>query len=332
MSTSSNFPALLQQYFVEHLMQQFHASPRTITAYRDSFRLLLAFAEKRLGKRPTQLTLEDLNASFVLEFLNHLEDERHNSIRTRNARFAAVRSFMDYVALREPAALAVTQSVLAISLKKFDRPLIGFLSRQHIEAILAAPDERTWSGQRDRVMLATLYNTGARVSELTGMRVGDLTLGPNASVRIHGKGRKERAVPLWKGTATQLKRWLREHPRREQDPLFPNRSGGQLTRVGVSDRLKLAASIAAKTHPELATRRISPHIVRHSTASHLLQAGVNIMVIALWLGHESPTTTHQYLEADLQTKERALKALKAPKTKSLRYHAKDQLLGFLQGL
>jgi integrase/recombinase XerD len=203
---TANFPSLLQQFFVQRLIQQLNASSRTVTAYRDSFRLLLCFAERQLRKRPTELTLDDLNAPFVLAFLNYLEKERHNSIRSRNARFAAIRSFMGYVALQEPSALALTQSVLAISTKRFERPVIGFLSRQHIEAILGAPDSDTWAGRRDRVMLATLYNTGARVSEVTSMRVRDLHLEPGPVVHIHGKGRKERSVPLWRSTVSELKR------------------------------------------------------------------------------------------------------------------------------
>jgi integrase/recombinase XerD len=331
-ATTASFPSLLQQFFLQRLTQQLNASPRTITAYRDTFRLLLAYAEKRLHKNPVDLTLDDLKAPFVLEFLNHLEVERHNSIRSRNARFAAIRSFMSFVALQEPAALGITQAVLAISMKRFERPQVGFLSRPHIEAILAAPDSQRWVGQRDHVMLSTLYNTGARVSELTAMRVGDFLSQPGPAVRIQGKGRKERSVPLWRTTTLQLRRWLKEYPRAPEDPLFPNRSGGTLTRVGVSERLKIAVQTAAKQYPELKKRRVSPHVFRHSTAMHLLQAGVNITVIALWLGHESPTTTHQYVEADLKMKERALGTLHAPKTKTLRYQPKDQLLSFLQGL
>ncbi len=286
-----SFPSLLQRFFAERLMQQQQASPRTVAAYRDSFRLLLTFAHRRLGKRPSDLALADLNASLILDFLKHLEVERHNCIRTRNARFAAIRSFMEYVAFQEPSGLALAQSVLAIPMKRFEQPLVGFLSREHIEAILAAPSRSTWIGQRDRVMLATLYNTGARVSELIGMRVADLVLEPSASVRIHGKGRKERSVPLWPETAAQLKRWLREYPRASEQPLFPNRSGGPLTRIGLTERLKLAVQSAAEQYPELAKRRVFPHLVRHSTAMHMLQAGVDITVIALWLGHESPVTT-----------------------------------------
>ena len=275
-STPLSFACLVQQFFVQRLMQQLHASPCTVAAYRDTFRLLLAFTHRQLGKQPSNLLLEDLNAELILDFLSYLEVERHNTIRTRNARFAAIRSFMGYVAFQEPSALAVTQSVLAIPMKRFEQPLIGYLSREHIEAILAAPDPNTWTGQRDRVMLATLYNTGARVSELTGMLVADLTLEPTASVRIRGKGRKERSIPLWPDTAAQLKRWLRAYPRVPEQPLFPNRSGGQLTRIGLTERLKLAAKSAAEQFPELNKRRIFPHLFRHSIAMHMLQAGIDI--------------------------------------------------------
>jgi site-specific recombinase XerD len=330
--TPLSFSSLLQQFFVQRLMQEMQASPCTAAAYRDTFRLLLAFTHRQLGKQPSDLALEDLNAALILDFLTYLEVERHNSIRSRNARFAAIRSFMDYVAFQEPSALAVAQSVLAIPMKRFEQPLIGFLAREHIEAILAAPDRNTWTGQRDRVMLATLYNSGARVSELIGMRASDLTLAPSASVRIHGKGRKERSVPLWPATAAQLKRWLRAYPRAPEQPLFPNRSGGPMTRIGLTERLKLAAKRAARQYPELHKRRIFPHLIRHSIAMHMLQAGVDITVIALWLGHESPATTHRYVEADLAMKERALKALLPPSQATLRYQPKDKVLQFLQSL
>jgi len=334
MSTAAqqDFTILLQRFFVERLLQQFQASPRTVAAYRDTFRLLLAFAHRRLGKRPSALTLGDLNPAFILNFLRHLEVERHNCARSRNARFAAIRSFMDYVAFQEPAAAGLAKSVLAIPMKRFEQPLIGFLSREHIQAILAAPDPNSWTGRRDRVMLSTLYNTGARVSELIGMRIADLILEPSPSVRIRGKGRKERSVPLWADTARQLKRWLRECPRAPEQPLFPNRSGGPLTRIGLTERLKLAAQSAAHKHPDLAKRRIFPHLVRHSVAMHMLQAGVDITVIALWLGHESPATTHRYVEADLAMKERALMTLQAASTAPLRYRPKDRVLEFLRRL
>ena len=327
-----SFPALLQKFFTQRLIQQQHVSPRTVAAYRDSFRLLLAFAHRKLHKFPSDMTIEDLDAPLILAFLKHLEEERHNCIRSRNARFAAIRAFMQYVAFEEPSAVALAQSVLAIKMKRFEQPMVGFLSREHIEAILAAPDSSTWIGQRDRMMFAVLYNTGARISELLGMRVGDLTLAPSAWVRIRGKGRKERSVPLWNDTAKDLKRWLRAYPRADDKPLFPSRSGGPLTRIGFTDRLKRAFVSASKQYPELAKRRIFPHLVRHSVAMHMLQSGVDITVIALWLGHESPVTTHRYVEADLQMKDRALKALRPPSRTPLRYRPKDDVLHFLQGL
>lgn len=330
--TPMSFPILLQRFFVQRLMQQQRVSSCTVAAYRDSFRLLLSFAHRRIGKQPSDITLQDLNPALILDFLRHLETERGNCARTRNARFAAIRSFMEFVAFQEPSALALAHSVLAIPMKRFEQPLVGFLSREHIEAILDAPSRKTWSGQRDRVMLATLYNTGARVSELIGMHVSDLALEPGGSVRIHGKGRKERSVPLWPNTAAQLKRWLREYPRLPDRPLFPNRFGYPLTRIGVTERLKLAVQTAAGQYPELIKRRVFPHMVRHSTAMHMLQAGVDVTVIALWLGHESPVTTHRYVEADLAMKERALGTLQAPSHRPTRYRPKDRVLQFLQGL
>ncbi len=331
-SVPQGFPVLLQRFFLQRLMQQQYVTARTVTAYRDSFRLLLGFAHRQLGKQPSNILLEDLNPTFILAFLRHLEVDRHNCARSRNARFAAIRSFMEYVSFEEPTALALAQSVLAIPMKRFEQPLIGFLSREQIEAILAAPDANTWTGQRDRVMLTTLYNTGARVSELVGMRISDLTLEPTAWVRIRGKGRKERPVPLWTDTAKELRRWLRQYPRTPEQPLFPNRSGAHLTRIGLTERLKLAVQGAAQRFPELAKQRVFPHLVRHSVAMHMLQSGVDITVIALWLGHESPVTTHRYVEADLEMKDRALKLLQGPICAPVRYRPKDDVLRFLQSL
>ena len=323
---------LLQQFFMERLINQRHASSQTVSAYRDSFRLLLSFVERQLHRRPADLALEDLQAPLILQFLDHLEKQRHNSSRSRNARFAAIRSFMHYAAYKEPSALSVIQSVLAIPMKRFDRPLVGFMTRAHIEATIAAPDSATWTGRRDRVMFATLYNTGARVSELIGMRVGDLILETSSAVRIRGKGRKERTVPLWTSTASQLRRWLREQHATAEQPLFPNRTGGALSRTTVTERLQLAVHSAAQQHPELLKRPISPHLFRHSIAMHMLQAGVDITVIALWLGHESPSTTHMYVEADLAMKERALRSVQSPTTAAIRYRPPDRVMQFLQSL
>jgi site-specific recombinase XerD len=328
----TSFPILLQQFFLERLIQQRNASAQTVAAYRDSFRLLLQFAQRRLGKAPERLALSDLDTPLILAFLNHLESDRHNTIRSRNARFAAIRSFLHFAALKEPAGLAVIQRVLAIPMKRFDKPLLGFLSRAEMQAILDAPDRTTWCGQRDRVMFATLYNTGGRVSEITGMLVSDVVLDGSAAVRIRGKGRKERSVPLWRTTATEIRKWLARVDGKPDQPLFPGWSGTRMTRPAVTARLQLAVKSAATACPQLAKRRVSPHVVRHSTAMHMLQAGVDITVIALWLGHESPTTTHMYVEADLAMKERALKAVQPPNIKQSRYRPTDRVLEFLQTL
>jgi site-specific recombinase XerD len=246
---------------------------------------------------------------------------------------AALRAFWQYAGTQEPAALALAQRVLAIPLKRFDRPRVGSLSRAQIQAILAAPDLARWSGRRDQVLFATLYNTGARISELLHLRIADVALDRRpAVVRLHGKGRKERQVPLWPTTVRPLQRWLHEIAAGAERPLFPNRVGGWLTRTAVAERLALAVHHAARKDPELAKHRVTPHVLRHSLATHLLQAGVDITVIALWLGHASPATTHVYVEADLAMKERALQHLRAPHSRSGRYRPSDRVLAFLEGL
>jgi integrase/recombinase XerD len=329
---TSNFPTLLQQFFMERLIQQRNASPRTVASYRDTFRLFLQFGQQKLHKPPARFALADMDANLILAFLNYLEVQRHNTIRTRNARLAAIRSFLHHAALKEPSALQAIQSILAIPMKRFEHPLVGFLSREEIDALLGAPDTSTWCGQRDHVLFTVLYNTGARVSEIIDMRVQDIALDQSPSVRIHGKGRKERIVPLWRDTAIQLRHWVRRISSAPDRHLFPNRSGGPMSRTGVTDRLQLAAHTAERLCPQLKKRRISPHLIRHSTATHLLQAGVDLTVIALWLGHESPATTHIYVEADLAMKERALNTLKPPGRGPTRYRPTDKVLSFLDGL
>ena len=330
--SSKDFARLLQRFFLERLIQQRNVSPKTVAAYRDGIRLLLQFAAKKLKKSIEHLALWDFNAPLVLDFLNHLEKDRHNCVRSRNSRLAAVRSFLRYAATEDPAALGVIQPVLAIPMKRFERPLVGSLSREEINALLEAPDPKSWCGRRDRVMFATLYNTGARVSELIGIRIRDVELDRHSFVRIHGKGRKDRTVPLWPATVKQIRRWLRSINSAPEGWLFPNRCGGPLTRAGVTDRLKLAHQAAQPRCPQLKKRRIFPHLVRHATALHLLQSGVDLTVIALWLGHESPATTHMYMEADLAMKERALNALQTPNIKHHRYQPTGRVLEFLDGL
>jgi integrase/recombinase XerD len=293
---------------------------------------LLGFAEQRTSKPPTALSLADLDAPLVLDFLDHLETERGNTARTRNARLAAIHSFMRYAALRDPASLPVTARVLAIPAKRFDKPVLGYLSREQVTAILTAPDQRTWSGRRDAALLATGYNTGARVSELTALRVRDVLLDRQTAVHLHGKGRKQRVIPLWKTTAAQLRAWLDQISPEPAAPVFPNRAGHPLTRSGIRDRLDRAVTAAGQHCPSLRGQHVTPHTLRHSTAMHLLQSGTDLAVIALWLGHESPATTHQYLEADLAAKEAVLRRLTDPGSPPTRFQPRDQLLAFLQGL
>ncbi len=332
MTAPSTFPVLLQDFFQRRLVAERGASAHTIASYRDTFELLLCYAEQRTGRTPSALTLGDLDAPLILGFLDHLETKRGNTERTRNLRLTAIRSFMRYVSLRDPASLPVAQRVLAISAKRFDRPALNFLSREEVQALLDAPDRSTWSGHRDAVLLGVLYNTGARVSEVTGLRIADVLLDRAAALHLHGKGRKERVVPLWKTTATQLRAWLRLIDPSPSAPVFPNRAGNRLSRSGVEQRLQAAISKASQRCPSLAARPISPHTLRHTTAMHLLQSGLDITVIALWLGHEDPATTHHYIEADLAMKEAALQRLDPPAGKPVRFKASDRLLAFLESL
>lgn len=326
------FPQLVQDFFLRRLVAQRGASARTIESYRDAFELLFDFIEQRVGKSPSALQLADLDAPLVLDFLDHLQTQRGNTTRTRNARLAAIHSFMRYAALRDPASLPIAHRVLAIPAKRFDRPTLGYLTRDQIAAILAAPDRRTWSGHRDAVLLATTYNTGARVSEITALRVRDVLLDRNTAVHLHGKGRKQRVIPLWKNTATELRGWLKRITAEPDAPVFPNRAGAPLTRSGVRDRLNRAITAAEQRCPSLHGQHISPHTLRHTTAMHLLQSGTDLAVIALWLGHSSPAVTHQYLQADLAAKEAVLRRLTDPSHTPTRFHPSDRLLAFVQDL
>ncbi len=322
----------LQAFFTDRLTRQRQASPHTIAAYRDTWRLLLSYAAMQAGRQPSELDLTHLDAQLIGKFLDHLERERGNSARTRNARLAAIHSFMRYAAIRDPASLPVTARVLAIPAKRFDRPVLGYLTREQVTAILAAPDQQTWTGRRDAALLAVAYNTGARVSELAALRRQDVLVDRQTALHLHGKGRKQRVIPLWKTTAAQLRGWLDQISADPQTPAFPNRAGQPMTRSGIRDRLDRAVAVARKRCPSLQGQRVTPHTLRHSTAMHLLQSGTDLAVIALWLGHESPATTHQYLEADLAAKEAALRHLDDPGTPTTRFRPGDSLLAFLQGL
>jgi integrase/recombinase XerD len=301
-----SFAALVQSFFAEYLTQQRALSARTVSAYRDAFMLFLEFAQVRLHKPPTAMHLTDITPALILAFLDHLEGERHNAVRSRNARLAALRTFLKFAARRDVAALHVVEQALGVPMKRFGRPMLGFLSREEMLAVIGQPGFG-WISQRDCLLLALMYNTGARVSEVIGVKVSDVVLDAAACVHLHGKGRRERSVPLWRSTVKAIRAWLRLNiDLGPTSALPPNRGGEPMTRSNVTQRLALAVKAATSTMPSLAKRSISPHTLRHTTAMHLLQSGVDISVIALWLGHESPTTTHQYVEADLTMKAKAL--------------------------
>jgi len=332
-TTPPSFATLVQAYFAEYLPQQRALSPQTIAAYRDAFVLFLEFAQDRLGKAPTAIALADMTPELITAFLNHLEQHRQNCVRSRNARLAALRSFLKFVGHRDVSSLQVVERGLGIPAKRFERPMFGHLSREEMLAVIDAPDE-TWIGQRDHVLFLMLYNTGARVSEVVGVKVGDVVLEERAAcAHLHGKGRKQRSVPLWRSTVKAVRAWLKQNPQlKPASPLLPNRNGHAMTRTNVALRLALAVHTATQAYPDLEKRHVSPHVIRHTTAMHLLQAGVDISVIALWLGHESPVTTHQYVEADLAMKERALARLHEPDARIQRYRAPDSLIEFLKTL
>lgn len=323
---------LLQSYFYDYLIAQRQASPRTVTAYRDVFRLLLRFAVRRDRRALAQMGLQDLNRDLVLAFLEHLERERCNTARTRNVRLAAIRSFVSYAVLQDPLALSTVQQVLAIPTKRHDRVPIHYLSVIEMTSLLEAPQASTWNGRRDQVLLRTLYNTGARVSEIAALRRKDVDVEDRLVVHLRGKGRKARVIPLWRDTASLLRKWLEELPREPETPLFPNRAGQAMTRSGVSQRLNVAVAAAGCSCPSLGRAKVTPHVIRHTTAMHLLQCGVELSVIALWLGHESIETTHGYVEADLDLKEQALARLGPPSIESIRYRPQPELLDFLDSL
>ena len=330
--TPPSFPALVQQFFTEYLVAQRAVSPRTVACYRDALSLFLNFASNKLGKVPTAMQLADMRPELILAFLDHLEQGRKNTVRSRNLRLTALRAFLKFASRRDVTALHDIERALAVPMKRFERPMLGFLTRPEMLAVLGQPGEN-WSSQRDHLLLAMLYNTGARVSEMIGVRVVDVILDGGACVHLHGKGRKLRSIPLWKSTVVEIRAWLRLNPvLRGEAALLPNRAGQAMCRSNVTQRLSLAVARATAEQPSLANKRVSPHTLRHTSAMHLLQSGVPFNVIALWLGHESTTTTHRYVEADLAMKEKALARLQAPDTKMGRYKAPDTLLRFLQTL
>jgi site-specific recombinase XerD len=322
----------LQSFFTDRLAKQRQASTHTVASYRDTLRLLLEFMQHRTRRPPSQLDWQDLDAEAICDFLDHLEADRHNSARTRNARLTAIRSLFAYAALQHPEHTALIARVLAIPPKRFDKATVSFLDEAEILALLAAPDRTRWQGRRDHALMFVAIQTGLRVSELIELNCGDVALGTGAHVRCDGKGRKQRAVPLTGPVQAVLHVWLTERHGLPHEPVFPTRAGGRLSRDAIQRRVATHATNAAVQCPSLKARTISPHVFRHTTAMSLLHAGVDTTVIALWLGHADVRSTNAYLHADLAIKERALARL-APTTSSPgRYHPPDQLLAFLEGL
>jgi site-specific recombinase XerD len=332
MKVTRSFSVLLQSFFTDRLLSQRNASPHTIASYRDTFRLLLAFAQRHLHKPPSMLGVEDLDTPFIGRFLTHLEKDRGNTPRSRNIRLAAIHSFFKYIALEEPTLGASAQRVLAIPCKRHKSRPIDFLTQPEIEALLMAPDQRSYLGRRDRALLLVAAQTGLRASELIGLRCQDVFFGSGAHVRCVGKGRKARCTPLRKDAVAVLRAWIRERNGQPSDVLFPNARGLPLSHDGLDYLLSKHVATAQIACPSLAKKRVTPHVLRHSLAMTLLQHGVDRSVIALWLGHESTETTQVYFHANLELKEQALAKTQPFNGHPGRYRPDDKLLAFLKGL
>ena len=332
MKPAKTFASLLEAFFTDRLMKQRRASPNTIASYRDTFRLLLRYLKKHRNKRPSSIVLSDLNASTITSFLNYLEKQRGNKPRSRNIRLAAIRSFFHYAAFEEPGYAELIQHVLAIPRKRWHRRLVSFLSPTETDTLLKMIDSKTKTGRRDYALLLVASQTGLRVSELIGLMYKNVVFGKGTHLHCHGKGRKERCVPLMKSTANILKNWMQEQNGNPDDPIFTNALGHTLSRDGVAYILKKYVKLAEQKCPSLKTKRISPHVLRHTNAVNLLRAGVDQATIALWLGHESVETTQIYLHADIEYKEKVLSKLAGGKGRPIKYRPGDQLLAFLNSL
>jgi site-specific recombinase XerD len=332
MSDTVTFAPLLERFFLQRLMQQRQVSPHTIASYRDTFCRLLKFVEQRLHRAPSQLLFKEMTAPLIGKFLDHLEKHDGISVRTRNLRLTAIHSFFRYAAYEVPEHSAQIQRVLAIPSKRFTRTVVSFLTRPEVDALLAAPDQRSWSGRRDHAFILTAAQTGFRLSEMTGLKREDLAFGAGAHLRVIGKGRKERCTPLAKATRAVLRAWLREPQRGEDNLLFPNARGGRLTVHGVQYLLNKHRRVAANTCPSLKQKRVTVHRLRHTVAVDLLREGVDRSTIALWLGHQHIQTTQIYLDATLEMKEQALAKVTPHQGRPTRYRPGDQLLSFLKNL
>lgn len=332
MKPIADFSPLCQSFFSKRLIAQRKASPHTISAYVQTFRLLMTYAQKRLRTPPSTLSLGQLDAVFIAEFLDSLESTRSNSARSRNARLASLRSFYHYAALEAPQHASVIQRVLAIPYKRLTRRLVNYLTRPEVEAVLASVDKSTWIGRRNHALLLVAMQTGLRLSEITGLRQRDVVLGPGAHVRCEGKGRKERCTPLARPTVAVLKAWIKEQGDDESRFLFPSSSGGRMSADAVQHALAKHVTVARATCPSLAKKHVTPHVLRHTAAMELFQAGVDRSLIAIWLGHESLDTTQIYLDANLQLKEAVLEKMNPVRSKPGRYRPDDQLLAYLKTL
>lgn len=332
MTTHTLVGPLLQIFFTDHLIAQRRLSPQTISSYRDTFRLLLQFVHREIGIEPASLPISALDADTILAFLNGLEKERSNAVNSRNLRLTAIRSFYRMVALRDPPSVGIATRVLAIPMKRADNRVRQYVTREEMDAILTALDRKQWCGRRDYALLLTMYNTGARVSEISALHQHQVSLGTKSYVRLHGKGRKDRSVPLWPVTAQVLKEWFREIGASKCAFAFPNIRGELLTRFAVHLLLRKAVQTAVPRCISLKRKRVSPHVIRHGTAMALLESGVDIAVIALWLGHEHMETTNVYVHANLAMKEKALEKVLPLGMPFRRFHADDKLMAFLESL
>jgi site-specific recombinase XerD len=322
----------LEAFFTERLIRQRNASPQTVASYRDTWRLLLGFASTRTGKQPSALDLGDLDVELISAFLDHLEHDRANSVSTRNTRLSAIHSLFRFAALRHPEHSASIQRVLAMPAKRTQRGLVTYLTESEADALLAATDRTTWTGRRDNALILVGLQTGLRISELIGLTRGDLHLGTGAHLSCHGKGRKDRVTPLTTSTVSVLRAWLAERGGNPDDPVFPTRPGKPLSRDAIERRIAVYSDRAAAFCPSIRNKSVTAHVLRHTCAMRLLEAGVDTTVIALWLGHEQVDTTALYLHADLTIKERAIAKAKPPAVPPGRYRATDALLAFLEAL
>jgi len=330
--TAMTLSALIQKFFTDRLYSQLEASPHTIASYRDTFRLLLKFAGEKIGKTPTKFNIDDLDVEMIGVFLDDIENTRKNSARSRNTRLAAIRSFFRFVAIHEPAYMLHCQKILSMPGKRYVRRSVEFLNTHEMQALLDTPNRSTWIGRRDHTLLTIALQTGLRASELVSLRCCDVVLETGGHVRCEGKGRKHRATPLRRETVTVMKNWLKERRGSDIDPLFPTIRGDKMSRDALEHLVKRHIKTASKSCPSLIGKRVSPHVLRHSTAMDLLHHGIDQTLIALWLGHESIETTQVYIHADMTLKEKALAKMSNPSIKPCRYKPNDELLSFLEDL